>query len=95
MFFVWFLFSLWQLHFTHTRVFSTHSFVFCVLCFVCACVCAATMREYKIVVLGSGGVGKSALTIQLIQGQFVEVGVRHLLIMLLVSMLGHSSLMVC
>jgi len=28
--------------------------------------------EYKIVVLGSGGVGKSALTIQFIQGNFVE-----------------------
>jgi small GTP-binding protein len=28
--------------------------------------------EYKIVVLGSGGVGKSALTIQFIQGSFVE-----------------------
>jgi len=30
------------------------------------------MAEYKIVVLGSGGVGKSALTIQFIQGNFVE-----------------------
>lgn len=30
------------------------------------------MSEYKIVVLGSGGVGKSALTIQFIQGNFVE-----------------------
>src|ERR1700733_3151282 len=30
------------------------------------------MREYKIVVLGSGGVGKSALTIQFVQGVFVE-----------------------
>ncbi|KAL0486938.1 Ras-related protein Rap [Acrasis kona] len=29
-------------------------------------------NEYKIVVLGSGGVGKSALTIQFIQGSFVE-----------------------
>lgn len=28
--------------------------------------------EYKIVILGSGGVGKSALTIQFIQGNFVE-----------------------
>ena len=26
------------------------------------------MREYKIVVLGSGGVGKSALTVQFVQG---------------------------
>jgi GTPase SAR1 family protein len=25
------------------------------------------MREYKIVVLGSGGVGKSALTVQFVQ----------------------------
>ncbi|GBN57837.1 Ras-related protein Rap-1 [Araneus ventricosus] len=31
-----------------------------------------TMREYKIVVLGSGGVGKSALTVQFVQGIFVE-----------------------
>ncbi|XP_018332313.1 ras-related protein Rap1 [Agrilus planipennis] len=30
------------------------------------------MREYKIVVLGSGGVGKSALTVQFVQGVFVE-----------------------
>ena len=30
------------------------------------------MEEYKIVVLGSGGVGKSALTIQFVQGFFVD-----------------------
>merc|ERR1712071_31398 len=30
------------------------------------------MREYKIVVLGSGGVGKSALTVHFVQGIFVE-----------------------
>jgi len=30
------------------------------------------MTEYKLVVVGGGGVGKSALTIQLIQGQFVD-----------------------
>ncbi|KAI0983496.1 hypothetical protein GJ496_005860 [Pomphorhynchus laevis] len=30
------------------------------------------MREYKFVVLGSGGVGKSALTVQFVQGIFVE-----------------------
>jgi len=30
------------------------------------------MREYKVVVLGSGGVGKSALTVQFISGKFVE-----------------------
>ncbi|GAM23203.1 hypothetical protein SAMD00019534_063780 [Acytostelium subglobosum LB1] len=29
-------------------------------------------REFKIVVLGSGGVGKSALTVQFVQGIFVE-----------------------
>ena len=29
------------------------------------------MREYKLVVLGSGGVGKSALTVQFVQGVFV------------------------
>ena len=33
---------------------------------------SAEMREYKIVVLGSGGVGKSALTVQFVQGIFVE-----------------------
>jgi len=30
------------------------------------------MREYKVVVLGSGGVGKSALTIQFVSNQFNE-----------------------
>jgi GTPase SAR1 family protein len=30
-----------------------------------------SMREYKLVVLGSGGVGKSALTVQFVQGIFV------------------------
>src|SRR3978361_306748 len=30
------------------------------------------VQEYKIVVLGSGGVGKSALTVQFVQGVFVE-----------------------
>eukprot|EP00727_Mastigamoeba_balamuthi_P010098 m51a1_g5710 putative ras-related protein rap-1b (187) ;mRNA; r:1082416-1083460 len=30
------------------------------------------LKEYKIVVLGSGGVGKSALTVQFVQGIFVE-----------------------
>ncbi len=29
------------------------------------------MREYKLVVLGSGGVGKSAVTVQFVQGIFV------------------------
>uniref|UniRef100_A0A3B3H712 Ras-related protein Rap-1b n=1 Tax=Oryzias latipes TaxID=8090 RepID=A0A3B3H712_ORYLA len=33
---------------------------------------SARMREYKLVVLGSGGVGKSALTVQFVQGIFVE-----------------------
>lgn len=33
---------------------------------------AATMTEYKLVVVGAGGVGKSALTIQLIQNHFVD-----------------------
>lgn len=28
------------------------------------------MREYKIVILGSGGVGKSALTVQFVQVSF-------------------------
>lgn len=30
------------------------------------------MREYKVVVLGSGGVGKSALTVKFVSGAFVE-----------------------
>lgn len=30
------------------------------------------MTEYKCVIVGGGGVGKSALTIQLIQGHFVD-----------------------
>lgn len=30
------------------------------------------MREYKVVVLGSGGVGKSALTVQFVSGSFME-----------------------
>ena len=29
-------------------------------------------REYKLVVVGGGGVGKSCLTIQLIQGHFLD-----------------------
>ncbi|VDK78722.1 unnamed protein product [Dibothriocephalus latus] len=31
-----------------------------------------TMREYKVVVLGSGGVGKSALTARFVSGRFEE-----------------------
>ena len=30
------------------------------------------MRKYKLIVLGSGGVGKSALTVQFVSGEFVE-----------------------
>nr|XP_020480555.1 ras-related protein Rap-1b isoform X1 [Monopterus albus] len=37
-----------------------------------ACRQTVRMREYKLVVLGSGGVGKSALTVQFVQGIFVE-----------------------
>uniref|UniRef100_A0A8C9GFQ1 Small monomeric GTPase n=1 Tax=Piliocolobus tephrosceles TaxID=591936 RepID=A0A8C9GFQ1_9PRIM len=33
---------------------------------------AAPMTEYKLVVVGAGGVSKSALTIQLIQNHFVD-----------------------
>lgn len=35
-------------------------------------ICASEMTEYKLVVVGAGGVGKSALTIQLIQNHFVD-----------------------
>ncbi|KAF2352262.1 Small GTP-binding protein domain [Trinorchestia longiramus] len=38
----------------------------------CGFLKVSAMREYKIVVLGSGGVGKSALTVQFVQGIFVE-----------------------
>jgi len=34
--------------------------------------CAQFLREYKLVVVGGGGVGKSCLTIQLIQSHFVD-----------------------
>lgn len=30
------------------------------------------MKEFKVVVLGSGGVGKSALTVQFVSGHFME-----------------------
>ena len=30
------------------------------------------LTDYKLVVLGSGGVGKSAITVQFVQGIFVE-----------------------
>jgi Ras-related protein Rap-2C len=30
------------------------------------------MHEYKVVVLGSGGVGKSAITVKFVSGKFVE-----------------------
>ncbi|CEH14610.1 ras protein [Ceraceosorus bombacis] len=33
---------------------------------------AAFLREYKLVVVGGGGVGKSALTVMFIQGHFVD-----------------------
>jgi GTPase SAR1 family protein len=35
-------------------------------------VCPQFLREYKLVVVGGGGVGKSCLTIQLIQSHFVD-----------------------
>lgn len=34
--------------------------------------CMKFLREYKLVVVGGGGVGKSCLTIQLIQSHFVD-----------------------
>lgn len=34
--------------------------------------CSDKMIEYKVVVLGSGGVGKSALTVQFVTGKFAE-----------------------
>lgn len=47
------------------------NYVLCVL--FSACITnAVKMTEYKLVVVGAGGVGKSALTIQLIQNHFVD-----------------------
>ena len=31
------------------------------------------MKRFKVVILGAGGVGKSALTVQFMQGEFLEV----------------------
>ncbi|KAL5466685.1 hypothetical protein EMCRGX_G030829 [Ephydatia muelleri] len=39
---------------------------------VCGAYTVINMREFKVVVLGSGGVGKSALTVQFVSGTFVE-----------------------
>ncbi|KAG7216007.1 hypothetical protein INR49_003529, partial [Caranx melampygus] len=50
----------------------TSSSFFCTFRLLCCPVKLPTMREYKLVVLGSGGVGKSALTVQFVQGIFVE-----------------------
>ena len=33
---------------------------------------SSSMTEYKLVIVGGGGVGKSALTIQLIQNHFID-----------------------
>ena len=33
---------------------------------------SSAMKEFKVVVLGSGGVGKSALTVQFVSGHFME-----------------------
>uniref|UniRef100_A0A2K6G005 RAP1B, member of RAS oncogene family n=1 Tax=Propithecus coquereli TaxID=379532 RepID=A0A2K6G005_PROCO len=42
------------------------------------------MREYKLVVLGSGGVGKSALTVQFVRGIFqVEVDAQQCMLEIL------------
>lgn len=51
------------------------------------------LREYKLVVVGGGGVGKSCLTIQLIQSHFVDEydptieGASYLTFLALVSLL--------
>jgi hypothetical protein len=39
---------------------------------VCTITVIMPLKEFKIVVLGSGGVGKSALTVQFVQNLFVE-----------------------
>lgn len=36
------------------------------------CTCAGEMCEYKLVVVGAGGVGKSAVTLQFIRKEFIE-----------------------
>lgn len=53
------------------------------------------MTEYKLVVVGAGGVGKSALTIQLIQNHFVDeydptIEVNLVLILCVLLMQDHS-----
>lgn len=37
-----------------------------------SCMSSNQVREYQIVVIGGGGVGKSALTVQFIQGHFID-----------------------
>lgn len=54
------------------------------------------MTEYKLVVVGAGGVGKSALTIQLIQNHFVDeydptIEVNLILILCILTCAGPSS----
>ena len=53
------------------------------------------MTEYKLVVVGAGGVGKSALTIQLIQNHFVDeydptIEVNLILILCILTIAGPS-----
>lgn len=53
------------------------------------------MTEYKLVVVGAGGVGKSALTIQLIQNHFVDeydptIEVNLILILCILTCAGPS-----
>ena len=43
-----------------------------ITCYHCIIKIIMPLREYKIVVLGLGGVGKSALTVRFVQGIFIE-----------------------
>jgi GTPase KRas protein len=43
-------------------------FLWFLMCFRCR----RMATEYKLVILGGGGVGKSALTIQLVQSHFID-----------------------
>lgn len=48
------------------------SFKICIFLLIFFFLLPHIMREYKVVVLGSGGVGKSALTVRFVSGNFME-----------------------
>lgn len=54
------------------RILGKNISVNCAAITECCTPASVNMTEYKLVVVGAGGVGKSALTIQLIQNHFVD-----------------------